>query len=184
MALGLLAQISVGLALTAFGDPGRLALFDSLALAVFGLVLVEQLFRNLPEECTLEHQAAVSGACRRRSSSTSICLRDALLFNRIDADAWSVRGLVHALVFPLLAVSTMRNRDGRSAIALSRRVVFHSTALMASGVYLLFMAAAGYYVRYFGGSWGAGAAGRADVRRRCWRLARWHSRVRFARNCG
>ena len=40
------------------------------------------------------------------------------------------------------------------AIALSRRVVFHSTALLVSGVYLLFMAAAGYYVRYFGGSWG------------------------------
>jgi len=33
-------------------------------------------------------------------------------------------------------------------------VVFHTTALVASGVYLLFMSAAGYYVRYFGGNWG------------------------------
>ena len=49
VALGLLAQVSVGLALTAFGDPGRLALFDGLALTVFGLVLVEQLFRNCPK---------------------------------------------------------------------------------------------------------------------------------------
>jgi hypothetical protein len=30
----------------------------------------------------------------------------------------------------------------------------HSTALIASGAYLLFIAAAGYYVRYFGGNWG------------------------------
>ena len=32
--------------------------------------------------------------------------------------------------------------------------MFHSTALMVIGIYLLFMAAAGYYVRFFGGSWG------------------------------
>ena len=48
--LGVLAQVAVALGLTAFGDPGRLALFDGLALTVFGLVLVEQLFRNLPED--------------------------------------------------------------------------------------------------------------------------------------
>src|SRR4029453_11678908 len=40
------------------------------------------------------------------------------------------------------------------AIALSRRVVFHSSALLVSGAYLLLMAGAGYYVRYFGGNWG------------------------------
>ena len=33
-------------------------------------------------------------------------------------------------------------------------MVFHSTALLMSGLYLLSIAAAGYYVRYFGGSWG------------------------------
>jgi putative PEP-CTERM system histidine kinase len=53
-----------------------------------------------------------------------------------------------------VAVSAARNRDWTVALALSRRVVFHSTALLVSGVYLLFMAGAGYYVRYFGGSWG------------------------------
>jgi hypothetical protein len=79
---------------------------------------------------------------------------DGLLFNRVDADAWSVRGFIYALVFPLLVMSTMRTRNWTLRIALSRRVVFHSTALMATGGYLLFMAAAGYYVRYFGGTWG------------------------------
>ncbi|HYX65289.1 MAG TPA: XrtA/PEP-CTERM system histidine kinase PrsK, partial [Burkholderiales bacterium] len=33
-------------------------------------------------------------------------------------------------------------------------VILHSTAFLASGIYLLAVAAAGYYVRYFGGSWG------------------------------
>jgi putative PEP-CTERM system histidine kinase len=44
--------------------------------------------------------------------------------------------------------------DWTFQIALSRRVVFHSTALFAAGLYMLFIAGAGYYVRYFGGSWG------------------------------
>ena len=37
---------------------------------------------------------------------------------------------------------------------LSRSVVFHSTALLLSGAFLLAIAAAGYYVRFFGGDWG------------------------------
>jgi len=53
-----------------------------------------------------------------------------------------------------VVISTMRTRNWTLRVALSRRVVFHSTALMATGAYLLFMAAAGYYVRYFGGTWG------------------------------
>ncbi len=85
---------------------------------------------------------------------------------------------------PLVAVSAVRNRDWTFAIALSRRVVFHSTALMASGIYLLFMAGAGYYVRYFGGELGAGAAGRAAVRRHCWDWRRWRSPGRCGRSCG
>ena len=32
--------------------------------------------------------------------------------------------------------------------------MFHSTTLLLVGAYLLFVAAAGYYVRYFGGEWG------------------------------
>jgi putative PEP-CTERM system histidine kinase len=51
-------------------------------------------------------------------------------------------------------LSTARNREWTFNVALSRRIVFHSTALLASGVYLLFIAGAGYYVRYFGGNWG------------------------------
>ncbi len=41
------------------------------------------------------------------------------------------------------------------AVRISRQVMFHTATLVASGAYLLFMAAAGYYVRYSGGEWGA-----------------------------
>jgi putative PEP-CTERM system histidine kinase len=39
-------------------------------------------------------------------------------------------------------------------VFVSRRIVFHSTTLLGASAYLLIMAIAGYYIRYFGGSWG------------------------------
>lgn len=40
-------------------------------------------------------------------------------------------------------------------LAISHRMAFHSAALIGSGLYLMLMAAAGYYIRYAGGEWGA-----------------------------
>ena len=150
--LGIGAQVAATFRIATFGDPLRLAMFLGIALNVFGLVLVEQLFRTL-----VDSRWNIKPLCLGLASAFAFDLylfADALLFNRLDTDAWSVRGLVHALVIPLLVLSTVRNRDWTFNFALSRRVMFHSTALVASGAYLLFMAAAGYYVRYFGGSWG------------------------------
>jgi len=62
--------------------------------------------------------------------------------------------LAQALVIPFIALATARNKDWTINIAVSRGIVFHSAAFLASGIYLLTVAAAGYYVRYFGGSWG------------------------------
>jgi putative PEP-CTERM system histidine kinase len=151
--LGLVAQIFKAFNWSAFGDPGRLVFLDSLALAVFALVLIETLFRNLPAESRWNVKPLCIGL------TVAFCFdvyvyADAVLFNRIDADAFSVRGLVHALVVPLVAVTAARGGNWTSRVTLSRRIVFHSAALIASGIYLLFVAAAGYYVRVSGGEWG------------------------------
>ena len=153
VAFGLLASAAIALDGSAFSSPVRWWLFTSLAMTIFGLVLVEQLFRSVPED----ERWHIKPLCLGLAGAFVFDLylfAEALLFNRVEADAWSVRGFVHALVVPLMAVSTIRNRDWTSRITLSRRMVFHSTAVVAVGVYLLFMAAAGYYVRYFGGTWG------------------------------
>jgi putative PEP-CTERM system histidine kinase len=63
--------------------------------------------------------------------------------------------VVQACVIPLVAVSTVRNRVWTVDIAVSRQVVFHTSALLGSGLYLLVVAAVGYYIRFFGGTWGA-----------------------------
>src|SRR3954471_11507178 len=136
-----------------FQPSSRLAFGVLLAVPVAGLVLTEQVFRRAV------HQArwAVKPLCLGLGAGFMFdvyLFADALLFGRIDAGVWAARGLVHALVIPFIAIATVRNRQWSIDIALSRGVVFHSTAFLGCGLYLLTVAAAGYYVRYFGGSWG------------------------------
>ena len=130
--------------------PGLLAL---IATAVAGLVLTEQVYRRALEGV----RWAIKPLCLGLGASFVFDLylfADALLFGRIDPGVWAARGFAHALAIPFIALATSRNKDWTIDIALSRGVLFHSTAFLACGIYLLAVAAAGYYVRYFGGSWG------------------------------
>lgn len=136
-----------------FAAPSRLPFGLMLGVAVAGLVLTEQVFRRALEQA----RWSVKPLCLGLGGGFVFDLylyADALLFGRLDPDIWAARGFAQALVIPFIAVATARNKDWTIDIALSRGVVFHSTAFLASGIYLLAVAAAGYYVRYFGGSWG------------------------------
>jgi hypothetical protein len=124
-----------------------------LAVAVLGLVLAEQVFRRAQEHA----RWAVKPLCIGLGGVFVFDLymyADALLFGRLDPHVWAARGFAHALVIPFVAIATARNRDWTIDIALSRGVVFQSAVFLATGIYLLTIAAAGYYVRYFGGTWG------------------------------
>lgn len=123
------------------------------AMAIIGMILVEQYYRNAPYE--------------QRWGIKFICLgigglfvydfylySDALLFRKINTDIWAARGWVNALVVPLIALSAARNPKWAVGIAISRRILFYSSALFGAAVYLLLMAAAGYYLRFSGGTWG------------------------------
>lgn len=121
--------------------------------AVLGLVLLEQIFRAVPRESRWGLKPLCLGLAAGYVFELYL-FADATLFGRIDPDVWSVRGIAHALVVPLIAVSTARNKAWTLRLAVSREVVFHSTALAVSGLYLLVIAGAGYYVRFFGGGWG------------------------------
>lgn len=150
---GVVAQLLSALGVAVPGGAQRLALLASLAMAVFALALIEQLFRNVASDSLW----SIKPLCLGLGGAFLFDLylySDALLFNRIDVDAFSIRGFAHALVVPLVAVSTVRSRDWKTRIVLSQRAALQSATLVMVGVYLLFMAAAGYYVRYFGGDWG------------------------------
>ncbi|UGQ48543.1 XrtA/PEP-CTERM system histidine kinase PrsK [Massilia endophytica] len=124
-----------------------------LLLAVLGLALVEQLFRNTPPR----ERWGIKFACLGIGALFAYdfyLYSDALLFRRLQPDLWAARGLVNALCVPLLAISAGRNPTWKLGLALSRRMALRSAALMGCALYLLAMAAGGWYLRQSGGAWG------------------------------
>jgi putative PEP-CTERM system histidine kinase len=131
----------------------RLAPLSSMALPIFGLVLVEQMFRNVSQDSRWNAKLI----CIALVGSFMFDLymySQAVIFDEVDADAYSIRGAIHALMAPLLFVSSARRSDWISKLRVSRSAVFHSASLLICGTYLIFISAVGYYVRFFGGEWG------------------------------
>lgn len=125
-----------------------------LIVSIIGLVLLEQFCRNLDP--------------KRRWALKFLCIGIGvqlgydlllyslgLLYHHIDPALWSARGAVIALTAPLMAVAAARNPTWSGSVFVSRRIVFHTAALLAAGGYLVIMSAGGYYIRYMGGNWGS-----------------------------
>ncbi|MFT3719939.1 XrtA/PEP-CTERM system histidine kinase PrsK [Pseudorhodoferax sp.] len=145
----------VGRTWTAAG--GDWLLLSAMALPVFALFLLEQVYRSVAEEV----RWSVKPLCLGLAGTFLFDLylfSQAVLFNRpdADADAVSVRGLLHALMVPLLWMSVAGRGDWVGKMRVSRTAVLHSATLLLAGIYLIFISAVGYYVRYFGGDWGRG----------------------------
>jgi putative PEP-CTERM system histidine kinase len=58
------------------------------------------------------------------------------------------------MAVPVLAIAIARDPRLSLDIFVSRRMVFHTTALLGTGLYLLAMGLGGYYIRTYGGEWG------------------------------
>ncbi|MBL4566967.1 MAG: PEP-CTERM system histidine kinase PrsK [Porticoccus sp.] len=124
------------------------------ALSIAGMTLIEQIFRN--------------SSASQRWAAKFLCLgvgcifaydffmySDALLFKRISLNLWEARGLVNGMAAPLIAIAIARNPKYELDIHVSRHVVFHTATIMGAGTYLLLMAIVGYFIRFYGGTWGS-----------------------------
>jgi putative PEP-CTERM system histidine kinase len=131
----------------------RASLFAWLALPVLGLVLVEQLFRNIARDGRWGAKPLCLGLALVFAYDVYIHSQ-AVLFGSFDADAFSIRAGIHALAVPLLFVAARRLSNWQGRLQVSHRLAFYSATLLLGGGYLLFVSAVGYYVRFFGGSWG------------------------------
>ncbi len=149
----LAAQSLAALGIGAADEVRKLVLFSLMSLPVLALVLLEQLFRNVAEDSRWNIKPLCLGLAGAFLFDLYL-YSEAVLFSRIDADGFSIRGAVHALVVPLLLLSTSRRGDWLAKLQISRKAAFHSATLLLAGVYLLFISGVGYYVRYFGGEWG------------------------------
>ncbi|WP_020655373.1 XrtA/PEP-CTERM system histidine kinase PrsK [Massilia niastensis] len=132
---------------------GLVPVTGRVGLAITGMLLVEQVYRNR----SLQERWAVKFACIGIGAMFAYdfyLYSHAMLFRGVDPDIWAARGIVNAIGVPLLVVALGRSKLWESPLAVSRRAMFHSAALFGSAIYLLAMGSAGYYLRFFGGSWG------------------------------
>ena len=123
------------------------------AMAITGLILVEQLYRNTP----VEERWGIKYVCLGLGGMfvyDFYLYSDAMLFRHVDPEIWAARGIVNVMIVPLIAVSAARNPKWSVGISVSRGALFHSASLFGAAIYLLAMAVAGYFLRFFGGSWG------------------------------
>ena len=123
-----------------------------LLMAIAGLVMVEQIMRN----AHVESRRAVKYLCIGLGvifACDFYLYANALLFQNLDASIWEARGFVNAMAVPVLAVAIARDPRLSLDIFVSRRMVFHTTALLATGLYLVAIGLGGYYIRIYGGNW-------------------------------
>jgi len=131
-----------------------LRLFAHVIFAIIGLMLVEQLYRN----ATLDLHWTIKFLCLGLGGLFTIdfiVYSKSLLFAQLDSLLWNSRGFINAMIVPLLAISILRLQTNNVLrITASRKIVFHTTVLLGSGLYLILMSLAGFYIRDYGGNWG------------------------------
>jgi putative PEP-CTERM system histidine kinase len=132
----------------------RVRMWAGLLLPIFGLVLVEQLARNVRVGLAWHMKylwLAIGGLF-----TYDLCLWSVSLLNgTIEPSLWSARGTVNALICGVLAISVSRMPAWNAAAFLSPRMIFFNTTLVGAGIYILAMAAASVLIRAYGGPSGA-----------------------------
>ncbi|MCX4025003.1 PEP-CTERM system histidine kinase PrsK [Endozoicomonas sp. SM1973] len=129
-----------------------LRIISHLLLAIISLFLIEQLYRNTQVDKRWAVKHLYLGLTVAFAFDF-ILYAEALLYSHINLVMWNARGLVDALIVPLIALSATRNPKWAVDVFVSRRVIYRTSVLVITGGYLLVMAIAGYYIRDFGGEW-------------------------------
>jgi putative PEP-CTERM system histidine kinase len=129
-------------------------IYGSMLLALYALVLTEQVFRNARES----QRTGLNYLCLAFAGMFTydlVLYSNAALNGYLSPLLWESRGFVFSMCVPLIALAAKSTPSWSVGIFVSRQIVFYTTTLMAAGVYLTSMALAGYYVRLVGGDWGS-----------------------------
>ena len=132
---------------------GAVIIPGGLVIALLGLMLIEQLYRNASSETRWSLKPLVLGVGGIFAFDLFLYSQGVLL-GSLDATTWAARGLVNMLFVPMIAIAARRNTEWEMRVFVSRHVVFYTTTLLATGLYLLLMSFGGYLIVRFGGTWG------------------------------
>jgi putative PEP-CTERM system histidine kinase len=122
-------------------------------LAVCGLLLVENLYLNANRESRWHINLLTIGVGALFIYDVAL-YADAALFRRVSSALFVARAPVDILAAPLIALAVARNRGWLTDIHISRNVIFHSSTLLISGIFLLAIGVAGEILRDIGVTWG------------------------------
>ncbi|MDP9085502.1 MAG: PEP-CTERM system histidine kinase PrsK [Pseudomonadota bacterium] len=124
-----------------------------LTLSVCELLLIENLYLNLPEH-TRWHVAMPCVLLGGLACFDILVSADSVLFHRPSPPLSGARAVAMVIVAPLLVIAATRGQRWSEPIRLSRTAVFHSATLVLSGSVLLALAMSGEVLRQFNGDWG------------------------------
>lgn len=125
----------------------------NMAMAVIGLLVVENLFRNGGRETKWSIKYLCFGLGVVFSYDFFMYAQAALL-GQVDEMANAARGVVQAIAVPLILISALRLTSRPRDLRLSRNFVFHSATLFAAGSYLVAVSAVGFWLRALNTPWG------------------------------
>lgn len=148
--------VSVSTLFGAEPAPGmlRMTFIARVVIAVLGLAMAENLFRNSGAEA----RWAVKYLCFGLGiifAYDFFVYADAALTDRVDPRFYAARGIIDAMAAPLMVIAAVRSRNWPIDIHISRQVVFHSATLLATGAYLVVMAMIGTWLKVFDSAWGS-----------------------------
>jgi putative PEP-CTERM system histidine kinase len=127
--------------------------WSNLLLAVLGVVLLEQLYRNVSAKTrhAIKFFALGLGAL---FIYELYLFSQILVFQSIPYDSWNARGAIYSIAGVFLII-TLAKTDSAPQVSLSRNMVFYTTGLLGAGVLLFLMSTIGYYIKVYGENWGA-----------------------------
>ncbi len=132
---------------------GRELLVLQIIISIAGIALVEQIWRNA-SSINRTGMKYLTIAIASIFAFDFVMYSDAFLFQRLPQSFWDTRGMVNALIAPLILMSMLNSLNQPLGILVSRAMMFHTATLTVAGVYLLFISIAGYYIQLVGGTWG------------------------------
>ncbi|MAM89059.1 XrtA/PEP-CTERM system histidine kinase PrsK [Allohahella sp. A8] len=132
--------------------PTALVPVGQVLIAIGGLVLVEQLWRN-SDQNAMNHTKYLCIGAGAIFGYDFFLYADAILFSRISPALWEARGAINLLSSPLFGVALVARGRNRFDVRISRKMVFHTSVIVFTALYLMLMAIGGYYINALGGTW-------------------------------
>jgi putative PEP-CTERM system histidine kinase len=132
----------------------RTLFYGSVLTSLFAFVGLEQIYRNarLSQRKGLKYLCLGVGAI---FAYDIVLYSNAILSEEVSALLWNARGLTVLMCVPLIGVAVVRGSSWLGGIFMSRHVIFYTTMMFFAVIYMIVVGISGYYIREFGGEWGA-----------------------------